>query len=80
MLAIRSEIRNTARIFFKGRLAQLVRASALHAGCRGFESLIAHFSISVSGAIAYGNALYFFLKELKERILLLQNVSVLPPK
>ena len=25
-----------------GRLAQLVRAPALHAGCRGFESLIAH--------------------------------------
>ena len=28
-----------------GRLAQLVRAPALHAGSRGFESLIAHLSI-----------------------------------
>ena len=27
-----------------GRLAQLVRAPPLHGGCRGFESLIAHFS------------------------------------
>ena len=26
----------------RGRLAQLVRAFALHAKCRGFESLIAH--------------------------------------
>ena len=26
-----------------GRLAQLVRAPPLHGGCRGFESLIAHF-------------------------------------
>ena len=26
----------------EGRLAQLVRAPALHAGSRGFESLIAH--------------------------------------
>src|SRR4029077_6104106 len=26
----------------KGRIAQLVRAPALHAGCRGFESLFAH--------------------------------------
>ena len=26
----------------EGRLAQLVRAFALHAKCRGFESLIAH--------------------------------------
>ena len=26
----------------KGRLAQLVRAPALQAGCRGFESLTAH--------------------------------------
>ena len=28
--------------FRKGRLAQLVRAFALHAKCRGFEPLIAH--------------------------------------
>ena len=28
--------------FRLGRLAQLVRAPALHAGCREFESLIAH--------------------------------------
>ena len=28
-----------------GRLAQLVRAPALHAGCRGFESLTAHFLV-----------------------------------
>ena len=27
---------------FLGRLAQSVRASALHAECRGFESLIVH--------------------------------------
>ena len=27
---------------FAGRIAQLVRAPALHAGCRGFESLFAH--------------------------------------
>src|SRR5580765_4255314 len=26
----------------RGRIAQLVRAPALHAGCRGFESLFAH--------------------------------------
>ena len=26
----------------RGRLAQLVRAPALQAGCRGFESLTAH--------------------------------------
>ena len=26
-----------------GRLAQLARAPPLHGGCRGFESLIAHF-------------------------------------
>ena len=29
--------------FRLGRLAQLVRAPALHAGCRRFESFIAHF-------------------------------------
>src|SRR3982751_5713459 len=29
---------------FAGRIAQLVRAPALHAGCRGFESLFAHGS------------------------------------
>ena len=28
----------------RGRLAQLVRAPALQAGCRGFESLTAHHS------------------------------------
>lgn len=28
-----------------GRLAQLVRAPALHAGCRRFESFIAHFQM-----------------------------------
>ena len=30
-----------------GRLAQLVRAPPLHGGCRGFESLIAHFTESL---------------------------------
>ena len=30
-----------------GRLAQLVRAPPLHGGCRGFESLIAHFPESL---------------------------------
>src|SRR5215217_5371350 len=30
-----------------GRIAQLVRAPALHAGCRGFESLFAHLSRAV---------------------------------
>lgn len=30
------------RISARGRVAQLVRAPALHAGCRGFESLLAH--------------------------------------
>ena len=29
----------------EGRLAQLVRAFALHAKCRGFESLIAHHTL-----------------------------------
>ena len=29
-----------------GRLAQLARAPPLHGGCRGFESLIAHFVMS----------------------------------
>jgi hypothetical protein len=29
----------------RGRLAQLVRAPALQAGCRGFESLAAHQSM-----------------------------------
>ena len=29
-------------LFVLGRLAQLVRAPALHVGCRGFESSIAH--------------------------------------
>ncbi len=29
-------------VFKLGQLAQLVRASALHAGCRRFESCIAH--------------------------------------
>lgn len=28
-----------------GRLAQPARAPALHAGCRGFESLIAHHAL-----------------------------------
>ena len=31
--------------FRLGRLAQLVRAPALHAGCRRFESFIAHISM-----------------------------------
>ena len=35
----------------QGRLAQLVRAPALHAGCRGFESLIAHFEHVLSAMI-----------------------------
>ena len=29
-----------------GRVAQLVRAPRLHRGCRGFESLLAHFLFS----------------------------------
>src|SRR5258708_31353703 len=34
--------RRSARARRRGRIAQLVRAPALHAGCRGFESLFAH--------------------------------------
>ena len=30
-----------------GRLAQLARAPPLHGGCRGFESLIAHFLLFI---------------------------------
>ena len=38
----RDEIRDTANLEGCGRLAQLVRAPALQAGCLGFESLTAH--------------------------------------
>ena len=38
-----------------GRLAQLVRAPALHAGCRRFESVTAYHLLSVQpGHIGYG--------------------------
>lgn len=36
-----------------GRLAQLARAPPLHGGCRGFESLIAHFPFYL--ALQLGN-------------------------
>ena len=34
-----------------GRLAQLARAPPLHGGCRGFESLIAHFPFDLDSFI-----------------------------
>lgn len=34
----------------RGRVAQLVRAPALQAGCRGFESLLAHHTFSVASS------------------------------
>ena len=37
---------------FAGRIAQLVRAPALHAGCRGFESLFAHGSEAARARVA----------------------------
>ena len=37
---------------YYGRLAQLVRASALQAGGREFESLIAHHYLYISAEIA----------------------------
>src|SRR6476469_7466604 len=40
--------RGFARTIVFGRIAQLVRAPALHAGCRGFESLFAH-AVRVTG-------------------------------
>ena len=43
-----------------GRIAQLVRAPALHAGCRGFESLFAHvglFLFSVVKEVVLGISL-----------------------
>src|SRR5579863_7736888 len=36
-----------------GRLAQLVRAAALHAVGQGFESLVAHFPTFYVGSIGY---------------------------
>ena len=39
-------------IFIVGRLAQLARAPRLHRGCRGFESLIAHYLIWQSNALS----------------------------
>ena len=39
-------------IVFFGRLAQLARAPRLHRGCRGFESLIAHYLIWQRNALS----------------------------
>ena len=41
-LALEKKIGTMHNIIFWGRLAQLVRASVLHTGCRRFESCIAH--------------------------------------
>ena len=53
----------------EGRLAQLVRAFALHAKCRGFESLIAHQFYPEKYPIPY-HLLPFRLSVLEFRVIL----------
>ena len=47
-------------MIFRGRLAQLVRAFALHAKCRRFESVIAHHLQILKSSVKYDWTLCFY--------------------